>query len=65
MLAAITVGGSLFGIMGMLMGVPLVATFYKLAFYKLEKKETELAGIPNQLPEAPPDKPKATKKHKK
>ncbi|MBE6864900.1 MAG: AI-2E family transporter [Ruminococcus flavefaciens] len=64
-LAAITVGGSLFGIMGMLMGVPLVATFYKLAFYKLEKKETELAGVPNQLPEAPPDKPKVTKKHKK
>lgn len=28
-LAAVTVGGSLFGIVGMLLGVPLAATLYK------------------------------------
>ena len=46
-LAAVTVGGSLFGIMGMLLGVPLAATFYKLGFYKLDKKEKALAAAAN------------------
>lgn len=40
-LASITVGGSLCGIVGMLVAVPLTATAYKLFFEKLEKKETE------------------------
>ena len=42
-IAAVAVGGSLFGIMGMLLGVPLAATFYKIFFYNLEKRETKIA----------------------
>ncbi|MBR6580928.1 MAG: AI-2E family transporter [Ruminococcus sp.] len=38
-LAAVTVGGGLGGIMGMLIGVPCAATAYKLLFEHLEKKE--------------------------
>lgn len=38
-LAAVTVGGGLFGILGMLLGVPIVATIYKLAFELLERRE--------------------------
>lgn len=73
-LAAVTVGGSLFGIMGMLLGVPLVATFYKLGFYKLEKKESELAlavdapekALPeNTAEETPENKPAEKIKEKK
>lgn len=56
-LAAVTVGGSLFGIMGMVLGVPLVATFYKLGFYKLEKKEKELA-LAAEAAVPPPDEEK-------
>lgn len=40
-LAAVTVGGGLFGILGMLVGVPLAATAYKLVFDGLELKESE------------------------
>lgn len=55
-LAAITVGGGLFGIMGMLLGVPLAATFYKLGFRKLEKKEAAIAAAAeNEAAEAPPE----------
>lgn len=39
-LAAITAGGSLGGIIGMIAGVPLAATIYKLGFEKLEEKES-------------------------
>lgn len=38
-LAAVTVGGSLFGIVGMLIGVPVIAAFYKLASESVRKKE--------------------------
>lgn len=38
-LAAVTVGGGLFDILGMLLGVPVVATAYKLIFEILEKRE--------------------------
>lgn len=38
-LAAVTVGGGLCGIMGMLIGVPVAATAYKLIFEHLKKKE--------------------------
>lgn len=41
-LAAVTVGGSLFGVVGMLIGVPLAATAYKLFFENLENKEKQL-----------------------
>ena len=58
-LAAVTIGGGLFGVLGMILGVPLAATLYKLSFYKIEAKEAEL-GI------ASPDdeKPKKQKKQK-
>ena len=63
-LAAVTIGGGLFGVLGMILGVPLTATFYKLSFRVLESKEEEL-GIAS--PEASCDKPsvKAAKKPKK
>lgn len=38
-LAAVTVGGGLFKILGMLLGVPVVATAYKLIFEILERRE--------------------------
>ena len=44
-LAAVTVGGGLFGIVGMLVGVPMAATIYKLSFDILEAREKKL-GIP-------------------
>lgn len=53
-LVAITVGGGLFKIAGMVAGVPLAATFYKLYFEKLESKEREL-GI-EVAPEPEPEK---------
>lgn len=39
-LAAVTIGGGLFGIPGMLIGVPTVATVYKLLAYDVHKKLT-------------------------
>jgi len=41
--AAVTVGGGLFGILGMIIGVPLSAIAYKLSFEILESKERALA----------------------
>ena len=41
-LAAVTVGGGLYGIVGMLIGVPLAATIYKLSFDVLESRENKL-----------------------
>ena len=67
-LAAVTVGGSLFGIMGMLLGVPLAATFYKIGFYKLEKKEALIAaskgegGASGSETPPSPDEPSALEK---
>ena len=67
-LAAVTVGGSLFGVLGMLLGVPLAATIYKLYFEDLEAKEAEM-GIPSpDLVEEfaiTPKKPVMKKKTKK
>ena len=40
-LAAITIGGSLFGILGMLIGVPLVATVYSLWREDLHRRENQ------------------------
>ncbi len=56
-LAAVTVGGGLFGVLGMIMGVPLTATLYKLAFVKLEEKEAELGISPPDNEEEKPQKP--------
>ena len=55
-LAAVTIGGGLFGILGMILGVPLAGTLYKLSFDKLESTEEKL-GIS-------PDKSKPVKKRK-
>lgn len=41
-LAAVTVGGSLMGIMGMLLGVPIVAALYRLLREDMEKRENVL-----------------------
>ncbi|MBR2284335.1 MAG: AI-2E family transporter [Ruminococcus sp.] len=59
-LAAVTLGGGLFGILGMLLGVPLVATLYKLYFEKLEQREREL-GI-SQPEEKAQEKPEKKQK---
>ncbi|MCM1133493.1 MAG: AI-2E family transporter [Ruminococcus flavefaciens] len=67
-LAAITVGGSLWGIGGMLVAVPLAATVYKLCFEKLEEKERESGIEPPQdesAPSKPVSKPKPVKSAKK
>lgn len=54
-LAAVTVGGGLGGIMGMLVGVPFAATAYKLLFEHLESRESIL-GI-KRIEEKPKDNP--------
>ena len=41
-LAAVTVGGSLFGIIGMLIGVPVIAGFYKIASESIHKREEKI-----------------------
>ena len=41
-LAAVTVGGSLFGILGMLLGVPIAATVYKLVNEDIDNREIAL-----------------------
>lgn len=51
-LAAVTVGGGIYGVFGMVLGVPLAATLYKLWFEKLERKEKEL-GIATPESEVP------------
>ena len=38
-LAAVTLGGSLFGIVGMLVGVPIFAGFYKIAGESIRRRE--------------------------
>ena len=55
-LAAVTIGGGLFGILGMLLGVPLAGTLYKLSFEKLESAEAERGIAP--VDEKPVKKPK-------
>ena len=58
-LAAVTIGGGLFGVLGMILGVPLTATLYKLSFRILESKEEELGiAVPADNKPQKPDKPK-------
>lgn len=40
-LAAVTIGGSTFGILGMLVGVPVFATIYKIAGEGVRKREKQ------------------------
>ena len=73
-LAAVTLGGGLFGIFGMILGVPLAGTLYKLSFHALEKKESELgiatpddkkqAKLPKPQKTANPQKPKKVSRKK-
>ena len=73
-LAAVTLGGGLFGIFGMILGVPLAGTLYKLSFHALEKKESELgisppddkkqAKLPKPQKPAKPQKPKKVSRKK-
>ncbi|HBB20607.1 MAG TPA: AI-2E family transporter [Ruminococcus sp.] len=64
-LAAVTLGGGLFGILGMILGVPLAATAYKLFFQHLESKEApEGAPVPAAA-EAPPSPPEPQAEPKK
>ncbi len=49
-LAAVTIGGSVYGIVGMLLGVPLAATLYQLIRENTKKKEARIAQPP-QHPE--------------
>ena len=44
-LAAVTIGGGLFGVVGMILGVPLAGTLYKISFHVLEKREAELGIV--------------------
>lgn len=52
-LAAVTVGAGLGGIVGMLIGVPLTATAYKLLFEYIDKKEESLGikAVEEKTPE--------------
>ena len=59
MLAAVTVGGGIGGIMGMVVGVPLAATVYKLGFELLEAREKKL-GIAEDFAEKTIEKKKKT-----
>ena len=58
-LAAVTIGGGLFGVLGMILGVPLTATLYKLSFRVLESREEELGiAVPGDNKPQKPEKPK-------
>lgn len=67
-LASVTLGGGLFNIMGMVLGVPLAATLYKIYFEHIEQRETELAvsgAPPEKNPTPSPEKSKKEKTSKK
>ena len=63
-LAAVTVGGGLLGILGMMVDDKHEATVYKLVFDSLENKEAK-KGIINVSTDKKTDTPKVTKKNKK
>jgi len=52
-LAAVTLGGGLAGILGMLLGVPLVAALYRILSDDLENRER--IALQKQQAEAAPD----------
>lgn len=63
-LASVTLGGGLYGIMGMMLGVPLAATIYKIGFEYIESRETDIAGVTpeKQIPEEVQSTKKSQKK---
>ncbi|MBQ1213354.1 MAG: AI-2E family transporter, partial [Clostridia bacterium] len=70
-LAAVTVGGGIMGVAGMLIGVPLAATVYRLVARDVRRWETEHTAVPQAETEPEtvlqnqPQKPKKQKKGKK
>ena len=66
-LAAVTIGGGLFGVLGMILGVPLTATLYKLSFRVLEAREASEGIAPPETDSEKPvrNKPAKPKKPKK
>ena len=60
-LAAVTIGGGIMGVAGMLLGVPLTATLYRILEEDLHRRE----GIPDNSGEVIPPKPPKKKKEKK
>lgn len=64
-LAAITVGGGLFGILGMLLGVPTLATVYKIYHEKLNERELKLGIADPPESEGKQEKKKKSKIRKK
>lgn len=64
-LTAVTLGGGLFGILGMLLGVPLVATLYKLYFENLEMNEMKEGVNPSSNEKTEKQSVEKTENHKK
>ncbi len=48
-LASVTLGGGLFGILGMILGVPLAATLYKIYFEYMDKNDDGNDPAPKEL----------------
>lgn len=53
-LAAITVGGSVFGVAGMLIGVPITSAIYRLIREDVTKREKAAKPVPLPISEDPP-----------
>lgn len=58
-LASVTLGGGLYGIMGMILGVPLAATLYKIYFEHIGQRESKLV-VSDDPPEEPPSEAQKT-----
>lgn len=44
-LAAVTIGGGLMGVLGMLLGVPVVATIYRLVCEDMDRREADISNV--------------------
>ena len=55
-LAAVTIGGGILGIGGMLLAVPLAATFYQMLRTDVRRRNAPpSAPVPEQIPDTPPE----------
>ncbi len=54
-LAAVLIGSGMWGISGILVGVPITAFAYRMAGEKLRKREAEISAAEEILPETPPE----------
>lgn len=59
-LAAITIGGGLLGILGMLLGVPITSALYHLLREHMTNREREAAGLPPIVHKPRPIRPDST-----